>query len=339
MAVRLARRLELDEAATYYNATPFASEMYRRAWWGLCRHESSHAEELNRRLSSIMQTIDVPLPGNYDDEDLYPALSVLPTPRPGLSNMSFCLLSFEVIRLVSRLAFCTTEKPRIGGFLEMKNSKELRAKCESMVQETRARLEQGILQHCDISRTCDYLMLLTAKILLTKVEILLLEPPASGGQILDKFHDIKVALALDIIECHQIIISEHHLERYAWKYKGLHQWYACTYVLEELCRRPYADFAARAWQVIDLVIASSDLQNIDGLKEGDRVRLLEVHASAIAAQVSQQQHDTDAAERGLSVHEANISTLRSEPWQLDQSLFDLQDVQMNMNVFFPWSHD
>lgn len=103
--------------SNYENLTPFNAEMSRRAWWGLCRHESSYAEELNKRSSSIMQTADIPLPRNYNDEDLYPEMLGLPTPRSGLTDISLCLLNLEAIRLVSSLAFCTKEKPAVVGFL------------------------------------------------------------------------------------------------------------------------------------------------------------------------------------------------------------------------------
>lgn len=49
------------------------------------------------RRSPIAQTTNVPLPSNFDDNDLSPNMTILPAPRTSLTDMSFAL--FEVLDL------------------------------------------------------------------------------------------------------------------------------------------------------------------------------------------------------------------------------------------------
>jgi len=176
-------------------------------------------------------------------------------------------------------------------------------------------------------------------------------PPEADLAAVNAFHDVKVPLSLDIIECHQLITKEERLRPYQWNYKNSQQWYATTYVLEEVARRPHAAFAHRVWQVIDLVFADMELLNKHGLKPESRTKLLEAHGKALEARERLLQsrvaaRNTSGASTPNSLPRimppstsvnsvAGFSQLtRPEPWQFDSSLFDVQEAQLNFDAFF-----
>lgn len=180
---------------------------------------------------------------------------------------------------------------------------------------------------------------------------MLLEPSIETDvDTINNFQDVKVSLSLDIIECHEFLLSESRLEKYRRNYQHLHQWFAIIYVLEEVAKRPDADFASRVWQVIDTVLVQPELLNKHGMKAEDRTKLLEAHGRALAARESLLQTRTLAGTQAYSERDKSYSTsaagafapattdeasvMRIDPWQLGSSLFDVQDAQLNFNAFF-----
>lgn len=119
----------------------------------------------------------------------------------------------------------------------------------------------------------------------TKMEITLLESRYKSGlePDLNAFHDLKVPLALDIIESHQQIISEPRLQRWQWYWKHSHQWHSTIYVLEEVARRPEASFAGRVWEAINSVLTSPNILDKHGMNIETRTKLLDSHEHALQA--------------------------------------------------------
>lgn len=180
---------------------------------------------------------------------------------------------------------------------------------------------------------------------------MILEPPAETDvEAIETFQDIKVSLSLDIIECHELILTESRLEKYRCNYQHLHQWFAIIYVLEEVAKRPDADFASRVWQVIDAVLVQPELLNKHGMKAEDRTRLLEAHGRALEAREMLLRTRSSAGIQAYSGRGEDYSNStanafapaitgetsipRIDPWQLGSSLFDVQDAQLNFNAFF-----
>lgn len=180
---------------------------------------------------------------------------------------------------------------------------------------------------------------------------MILEPPAETDvEAIETFQDIKVSLSLDIIECHELILTESRLEKYRCNYQHLHQWFAIIYVLEEVAKRPDADFASRVWQVIDAVLVQPELLNKHGMKAEDRTKLLEAHGRALEAREMLLRTRSSAGIQAYSGRGEDYSNStanafapaitgetsipRIDPWQLGSSLFDVQDAQLNFNAFF-----
>lgn len=130
------------------------------------------------------------------------------------------------------------------------------------------------------------------------------------------------------------------------------------YVLEEMARRPDAAFVDRAWKVVEVVFADMDLLNKHGMKPENRTRLLEAHGRAIEARgkvlgwggvvaptpdaapdisAGNESLLGDVAASGTGVGSDYPLSGRSEPWQIDQSLFDVQEAQLaTMEDAFFW---
>lgn len=118
------------------------------------------------------------------------------------------------------------------------------------------------------------------------------------------------------------------------------------YVLEETARRPDAAFTNRVWRVVDDVFGDMDVLNKHGMKSKDRDRMLEVYGRAIEARENLLNSRDATAVMGASglgfgMPEGHFGAVtsaagvpgytvsaRSEPWQIDQSLFDVQGAEL-----------
>lgn len=80
-----------------------------------------------------------------------------------------------------------------------------------------------------------------------------------------------------------ILVREPSLNRYRWNFVHVHQWHSLAYVLEEVTRRPDAQFAQRLWQVVDLVFSEPDVLKKHGATHRIRDELLAAHGKALQA--------------------------------------------------------
>lgn len=171
LAVRSARALGLDNAATYATLSPLEGELRRRTWWTICRHESGYAEEIHTRKQSIMHSTDIPLPLNLDDLDLDAVMTHMPVPRVGITSMSFPLVMMEVVRMVGKLSSLVHIRSERPEATQNAPPKCLKEQSRLLVEDTRARIELGILHHCDVSRPFDWFLLLISKLVLVSCGI------------------------------------------------------------------------------------------------------------------------------------------------------------------------
>lgn len=105
-------------------------------------------------------TSDVSLPLNVNDIDLSPTADDMPKARAVITDMSYFLLTLELMRLGARAQTLSgssstsleVDTPNLSEYKEL----------ERCVR----RLENDILRHCHASRPFDWFMLLTGKAML-----------------------------------------------------------------------------------------------------------------------------------------------------------------------------
>ena len=147
--------------------------MLRRAWWTLCRLESRQSEDENRRVEKMDWSI-VPMPLNLNDLDLDPNSSVAPQSRSGLTDMTFCLVSFELKRIVPLIMSAKSDASR-----DAANDKDVHVVSERLkiIANAEKELETRYLQYCHESRPLDWLSMALSKLVLVRCSFLLILQP------------------------------------------------------------------------------------------------------------------------------------------------------------------
>lgn len=143
LALRIAQSLGLHRDGTKFGLSPFDTEMRRRLWWSLCVLDVRAAEDHASEPSIIDHTFDTELPLNIDDCELDPEATEAPVPKSELSEMTFCLIRFEICTLVKKLNLFSDSKiscPKIRPQLAVEDK-------ERMIQEFAVRLEENYLKY------------------------------------------------------------------------------------------------------------------------------------------------------------------------------------------------
>src|SRR5690242_19811923 len=98
-AIRMAQSQGLHRDGTALGLSAFETEMRRRLWWYIVTLDERLTELAGSESSSFRFT-DTALPSNVNDADLEPDMPKLPRERTGASEMTFCLVKYEIARFM-----------------------------------------------------------------------------------------------------------------------------------------------------------------------------------------------------------------------------------------------
>jgi len=154
-ALRMAQSLGIHRDGAILQKTPFETEMQRRLWWNIHRLERRLAENYLEFPFSSEPQFDTLLPTNVNDGDILPIDSEYQKPRVGRTEMSFCLVDFEISSLTFKLL---KQRPSSGATLHERKA--------SMVRETLKKLTEEHLKFCDPANDFDLMIITFAKLCL-----------------------------------------------------------------------------------------------------------------------------------------------------------------------------
>ena len=143
LALRIAQSLGLHRDGSKFGLSPFDTEMRRRLWWQVCILDTRAAEDHGSEPSIVDHLFDTEVPLNIDDCDLDPDATEAPVPKSGLTEMTFCLIRFEICTLIRKFNHFPPGKnscPKMGPELTVNDR-------ERMIQEFSDRVEINFLQY------------------------------------------------------------------------------------------------------------------------------------------------------------------------------------------------
>ncbi|KAK1967851.1 fungal-specific transcription factor domain-containing protein [Colletotrichum sublineola] len=96
VVVNIAYRLGLHLDGSHANLSVFECEMRRRLWWQIVILETRSGGAFGTGSHLLPSHRDTRIPLNVNDEDLSPAMSTEPRPYNGPTEMSFCIVTYEI---------------------------------------------------------------------------------------------------------------------------------------------------------------------------------------------------------------------------------------------------
>ncbi|KAH8679721.1 fungal-specific transcription factor domain-containing protein [Tricladium varicosporioides] len=254
LAIRIAQSLGLHRDGTKFGLSPFDTEMRRRLWWQLCILDVRASEDHGSDPSILDYTFDTEFPISCNDEDLNPNSVQPPARRPGVSEMTFCLIRYEICSLTRRLSY--TPPGKFLCKLAARSFELTLEEKEKLVRESADHLEKTYLQYCENAGPLYWVAATVARLITAKMSLILYHPLTQPGQPSTLNQDTRDRLlmaSIEIIEYSKVLEEESSTKRWGWLFKTYIQWHAIAYILGELCVRESSTTVDRAWKAIDSV--------------------------------------------------------------------------------------
>ena len=249
LAIRLSQSLGLHRDGAKFGLSPFDTEMRRRLWWQVCILDVRASEDHGSEPSILDQSFDTEFPLSINDSDLDIDATEFPIPRPGVSEMTFCLIRYEICSLTRRLSYV----PPSPGCQQRAALITLEEK-EQMIKECSDRLEEKYLQYCEEAGPLYWVAATVARLITAKMSLIIYHPLTYPGQPNSLSQDIKDRLfmaSIEIIEYSRVLESEASTKQWGWLFHTYIQWHAIAYILGELTIRPHSMIVDRAWRAVD----------------------------------------------------------------------------------------
>ena len=96
LAIHLAQALGVHKDGTNFGLSPFDTEVRRRIWWYLSVLESRSLEDTATNPVFPISAWDTQFPMNINDDEIWPDMTETPSPREGCTDMTICLMRFEL---------------------------------------------------------------------------------------------------------------------------------------------------------------------------------------------------------------------------------------------------
>ncbi|KAH7319489.1 fungal-specific transcription factor domain-containing protein [Rhexocercosporidium sp. MPI-PUGE-AT-0058] len=254
LALRIAQSLGLHRDGSQFGLSPFDTEMRRRLWWQVCVLDTRASEDHGSDPSITEFSYDTRFPLSINDEDLDPAATEPPTEREGVSEMTFCLIRYEICNLSRKLTYIPPGPVpcKVSGQMLTLEQKE------SLVRECADHIEVKYLQYCEDAGPLYWVAATVARLIIAKMSLVIYHPltlPGKPSSLSDDIKDRLFISSIEIIEYSRILESEATTKKWGWLFHTYIQWHAIAFILGELCVRSNSAVVERAWRAVDLVFS------------------------------------------------------------------------------------
>ncbi|TVY50582.1 Bikaverin cluster transcription factor bik5 [Lachnellula cervina] len=252
LAIRVAQALGLHRDGAKFGLPPFDTEMRRRLWWQVCILDIRASEDHGSDPSILDYSFDTELPISCNDEDLDPNDTEPPLRRHGVSEMTFCLIRFEICFLTRQLSYVAPgNAPCKAESLTLEDK-------EKLIRDTANHLEETYLQYCEDAGPLYWVAATVARLITAKFSLIIYSPltaPGKPNTLPQDTRDRLFMASIEIIEYSRVLQDESTTKQWGC---------AIAYILGELCTRPNSTIVDRAWRTIDTVFKDWDAANVHG---------------------------------------------------------------------------
>jgi hypothetical protein len=173
----------------------FEAEIRRRLWWQLVVLDVRASEDRGSEQVMFSSTYNTLMPSNLNDDDFGPE-SQRPLPqRTGLTDLSFCLLTYDISSTLPRLAYIGPVNPE-GGTQESLSRQDR----EDIIKECSQRVEQEFLAYCDLDIPLQWSMVMIGRLVLCEFWLLLQFPlhnqPSATRPIFSREQTLRTSVSI-----------------------------------------------------------------------------------------------------------------------------------------------
>ncbi|KAI1128683.1 fungal-specific transcription factor domain-containing protein [Nemania abortiva] len=247
LVVKIAQSLGLHRDGTHFdNLTPFDIEMRRRLWWAICVLDLRSAEDQGCELTVVERSFDTRFPLNVNDSDISPEMTEFPPERIGSTDMTFCLIRYEICGLSRRVHAAAS-----GMSPCPKDSQITLEEHEDKLIEMYEHIDQKYLKPCPDKETdlLNWVSATIARLIMSKMSLVIYQPlmPSTGVDLPSDVRDRLFMASIEVVEYSRVLNAEPKIRRWRWLFQTYNQWHAVAYLLLEVCRRSWSPSVERGW--------------------------------------------------------------------------------------------
>ncbi|KAL6161849.1 hypothetical protein ACJBU6_00947 [Exserohilum turcicum] len=250
LVVRMAQALGIHRDGTYFGLSPFETEMRRRLWWQVCILDARSSEDHGCDPTIAEALFDTKMPLNINDADINPDMTEFPPERQGFTDMTFCLLRFEITDMMRRITYAPTAVNKCNEHFAHLSIKEK----EEWITECHQALEVKYLKDCDMTMPMCWVSATVARLIVSKVWLIIYHPHQrkdGGATLPQETRDKLFITSLESLEYGVLLETEARTMKWGWLFRTYVQWHAIAFLLSELCVRTKGEAVERAWRALE----------------------------------------------------------------------------------------
>ncbi|KAI8951874.1 fungal-specific transcription factor domain-containing protein [Xylaria longipes] len=259
LVVKIAQSLGLHRDGTHFdNITPFDIEMRRRLWWAICVLDLRSAEDQGCELTVVERSFDTRFPLNVNDSEISPEMADFPPERIGSTDMTFCLIRYEICALSRRVHTAAS-----GMAPCPKDSNITLEEQEEKLIEMYEHIDQKYLKLSPAKETdlLSWVSATIARLIMSKMSLVIYQPlmPSTGTELPSGVRDRLFMASIEVVEYSRVLNAEPKIRRWRWLFQTYNQWHAVAYLLLEVCRRSWSPSVERGWLVLNATFSSDNV--------------------------------------------------------------------------------
>ena len=253
LAIRIGSSLGLHrDGSAFPGLTPFEIEMRRRLFWAIIVLDLRSAEDQGTDLTIMDRTYDTNFPLNINDSDIDPDSTEFPPQREGTTDMTFCLIRYEICSLARRLH---TVSSAMAPVCPKDHASTLEER-ERMIREVYNRVETRYLSDPKSeSNPMFWTAAQIARVIVAKMILLIYQPilfPGPNDEHLSgEIRSRLFSASIEIFEYNHLLNTDPRCRQWRWLFQTYTQWHAVAYILMEVTKRPWGPTSERAWTALN----------------------------------------------------------------------------------------
>ncbi|EDU43367.1 conserved hypothetical protein [Pyrenophora tritici-repentis Pt-1C-BFP] len=234
LVVRISQTLGIHRDGSHFGLPPFQVEMRRRLWWQVCILDARSSEDDGCDPNIVEAQFDTKMPLNVNDTDLYPDMTEFPEERQGFTDMTFCLLRFEIANIFRRIIYVPPGPNKCTEFFAGLTIEQK----EKWITECHQAMEAKYLKNCDMNIPICWVTATISRLIMSKMWLIIYHPHQrkDGGITLPQETKDKLFItSLENVEYSLLLETEARTMKWGWLFRTYIQWHAIAFLLSELC--------------------------------------------------------------------------------------------------------
>ncbi|KAI4626916.1 uncharacterized protein J4E87_004257 [Alternaria ethzedia] len=324
LVVRIAQTLGIHRDGSHFGLPPFEIEMRRRLWWQICILDARSSEDHGCDPTIVEAQFDTKMPLNVNDIDIHPDMTEFPEERQGFTDMTFCLLRFEIAHIMRRIAYIPPGPARCTEYFAGMTIEQK----EKWITECHQAMENKYLKNCDMTIPICWVTATISRLIMSKMWLIVYHPyqRKDGGATLPQETKDKLFItSLENVEYSMLLETEARTMKWGWLFRTYVQWHAIAFLLSELCVRTKGEAVERAWRALEATAGRwwFPLNDASPLRKGQQGTLWKPLRKLLTKARA-------ARERELALERASLA-IRSGQFGNSPFSFQMPSAQSQMN--------